>query len=178
MASLVRRAICKRVTSGRVLDAAAAAAAAAVPRTRAVMVPTPRCDVFINHRGVDTKRTVAELLYDRLAQHNVRSFLDNRTMEPGDKLFETINAAILQCKIGIAIFSPRYCESSFCLHELSMLVESRKKLIPIFCDVKPSELLLTDIHCKSETPEQIDRFKMALQEAKYTVGLTFDSQNG
>ncbi|XP_008799255.1 TIR-only protein-like [Phoenix dactylifera] len=151
-------------------------AAAAAQRTVKPKKATSRCDVFINHRGADTKRTVAGLLYDRLVQLNLRPFLDSRTMEPGDKLYDCINSAILDCKVGIAIFSPRYCESFFCLHELAMLVESGKKLIPIFCDVKPSDILVADVG--SHPPEKIELFRKALEEAKYTVGITFDSQNG
>ncbi|XP_010926962.1 probable 2' cyclic ADP-D-ribose synthase BdTIR [Elaeis guineensis] len=154
----------------------AATATAAVQRTVKPERARRLCDVFINHRGADTKRTVAGLLYDRLVQLNLRPFLDNRTMEPGDKLYDSINNAILDCKVGIAIFSPRYCESFFCLHELAMLLEAGKKLIPIFCDVKPSDLLVADV--QSHPPEEIERFRKALQEAKYTVGITFDSQNG
>ncbi|KAG1368161.1 disease resistance protein RPS4B-like [Cocos nucifera] len=137
---------------------------------------TRHCNVFINHRGADTKRTMAGLLYDRLVQHNVRPFLDNRTMEPGDKLYDSIHRAILNCEVGIAIFSPRYNESFFCLHELAMLVEAGKKLIPIFCDIEPSELLAMDV--QSHPPEMLQRFRKALREARYTVGITFDSQNG
>ncbi|PKA52636.1 hypothetical protein AXF42_Ash001617 [Apostasia shenzhenica] len=97
-------------------------------------------------------------------------------MEPGDKLYDSIHSAIHRCRLGIAILSPRYCESFFCLHELAMLIESRKKLIPIFCDIKPSELHIVD-DCNLP-PEKMERFTTALQEVRYTVGLTFDSNNG
>jgi len=116
-------------------------------------------DVFINHRGVDTKHNVARLLYDRLEHLSggqVRSFLDNKSMRPGDRLHESINEGIRQCRVAVAIFSPRYFDSDFCLHELANIVESRKLLIPIFYGIKP------------------DRFRFALNEAKYTVGLTHD----
>uniref|UniRef100_A0A0A0L2L7 TIR domain-containing protein n=1 Tax=Cucumis sativus TaxID=3659 RepID=A0A0A0L2L7_CUCSA len=86
------------------------------------------CDVFINHRGVDTKKTVAALLYDRLVRVNLRPFLDYKNMKPGDKLFDEIHGAIRKCKVGVAVFSPRYCESYFCLHELAMMFESNKKV--------------------------------------------------
>ncbi|MQL80315.1 hypothetical protein Taro_012761 [Colocasia esculenta] len=135
-----------------------------------------RCDVFINHRGADTKKTLAALLYDRLSQLKVRAFLDNRSMNPGDKLFETIDSAIRGCKVGIVIFSPRYCESYFCLHELSLMVEWQKKVIPIFCDVSPSDLL--ELKDGQHPAEDLERFRRALREVKYTVGFTFDSQNG
>ena len=86
------------------------------------------CDVFINHRGVDTKKTVAALLYDRLIRGNFRPFLDYRNLKPGEKLFDELHGAIRQCKVGVAVFSPRYCESYFCLHELAMIIESNKKV--------------------------------------------------
>ncbi|KAG5235520.1 TIR domain-containing protein [Salix suchowensis] len=127
---------------------------------------TKPCDVFINHRGIDTKRTVATLLYDHLYRLNLHPFLDSKNMKPGDKLFDNINGAIRKCKVG----------SYFCLHELALMMESRKKVIPIFCDIKPSQLRAVDNgKCAME---DLRRFNWALEEAKYTVGLTFDSLKG
>ncbi|KAK7405212.1 hypothetical protein VNO78_06411 [Psophocarpus tetragonolobus] len=97
-------------------------------------------------------------------------------MKPGDKLFDKINSAILECKIGLAVISPRYCESYFCLHELALLMECKKKVIPIFVDIKPSQLRV--INNKNWTLEDHTRFKLAIEEAKYTVGLTFNSSQG
>lgn len=136
------------------------------------------CDVFINHRGNDTKRTIVSLLYDHLTRLRINSFLDNKNMKPGDKLFDKIDSAIDECKIGVAVFSPRYCDSYFCLHELALFVESKKKLIPIFCDVKPSELRVSKSNNIQLESKQIERFNFALEEAKHTVGLDFDSNKG
>lgn len=97
----------------------------------------PACEVFINHRSIDTKRSIASLLYHNLMMSRIPSFLDDKNMKPGDKLFEHIDNAIMGCKIGVAVFSPRYCQSYFCLHELALMMELGKKVIPIFCDVKP-----------------------------------------
>ncbi|KAF8401553.1 hypothetical protein HHK36_012495 [Tetracentron sinense] len=130
-------------------------------------------DVFINHRGIDTKRSLAVLLYDHL---NLHPFMDIKSMNPGDKLFQTIDNAIRNCKVGVSIFSPHYCESSFCLRELTTLMESKKKIIPIFVDVKPSELRVIDNG--SFRVKELPRFRWALDEAKYTVGFSFDSSNG
>ncbi|KAI9078886.1 hypothetical protein K1719_039156 [Acacia pycnantha] len=135
------------------------------------------CDVFISHRSIDTKRTVSTLLYDHLRRLGFCPFLDNKTMKPGDKLFHKINNAIVECKLGVAIFSPHYCESFFCLHELALMLERQKKLIPIFCDIKPSHLRVNTAKLLVE-PEELRRFKWALEEAKDTVGLTFNSSTG
>ncbi|KAK1424686.1 hypothetical protein QVD17_20021 [Tagetes erecta] len=136
----------------------------------------PPCDVFINHHGIDTKKNIAGLLYDHLMRIKLTPFLDNKNMKPGDKLNEKINNAIAECKVGIAVFSPRYCESYFCLHELARITQAKKKVIPFFCDVKPSELTVKDIwRCPKH---KLDWFKSAIEEAKYTVGLTFNSSDG
>ncbi|XP_058202822.1 probable 2' cyclic ADP-D-ribose synthase BdTIR [Rhododendron vialii] len=135
------------------------------------------CHVFISHRRIDTNKNVAGLLYDHFSRLNLRPFLDNKSMKPGDKLFKKIDAAIRDCKVGIAVLSPNYCDSYFCLHELyMMIIECRKKVIPIFVDVKPSELRVLD-NGRCPTTE-LFRFREAIEEAKNTVGLTFDSSNG
>ncbi|KAI9078889.1 hypothetical protein K1719_039159 [Acacia pycnantha] len=136
-----------------------------------------RYDVFISHRRSDTKGTVSTPLYDQLHRLGFCPFLDNKTMKPGDKIFHKINNAIVECKLGVAVFSPRYCESFFCLHELVFMLERQKKLIPIFCDIKPSQLRVNTAKFSVE-PEELQRFTCALEEAKYTVGLTFNSSTG
>ncbi|KAM7262760.1 hypothetical protein ACFE04_000443 [Oxalis oulophora] len=136
----------------------------------------PICDVFINHRGLDTKRTVAGLLHYEFSRLGLEPFLDSKNMKPGDRLYDTIHKGIRDCKIGVSVFSPGYCESYFCLHELALLMESKKRVIPIFCDVKPSSLEVKDDGTCSK--QKIQRFKWALEEAKFTVGLTFDTLNG
>jgi hypothetical protein len=138
-------------------------------------IPRP-CDVFINHRGIDTKRTISGLLYYHLSMLRLKPFLDSENMKPGEKLFDKIDTAIRNCKLGIAVFSPRYCESYFCLHELALLMESKKRVIPIFCDVKPSQLQVYDDGTRPES--ELRQYSRALEEAKYTVGLTFDTSSG
>ncbi|RDX82472.1 hypothetical protein CR513_36734, partial [Mucuna pruriens] len=134
---------------------------------RVIMDP---CDVFISYRCLDTKTTVAAPIYDHLRRldiYRVSPFLGQQDYEAG---------GILECKIGLAVMSRRYCESYFCLHELALLMECRKKVIPIFVDIKPSQLRL--ITNKKWTLQDHHRFKFAVEEAKNTVGLTFNSSQG
>ncbi|XP_030467936.2 probable 2' cyclic ADP-D-ribose synthase BdTIR [Syzygium oleosum] len=141
----------------------------------------PSYDVFINHRRIDTRRTVAGLLHDYLTRLDLRPFLDSRSMRPGDYLFDKIDSAILDCTIGVALFSPRYCESYFCLHELALMMDTKKKVIPIFCDVKPSQLRALDngaLYNGTCSEKEIERFNSAIEVAKNIVGITFDSSMG
>ncbi|XP_042489238.1 TIR-only protein-like [Macadamia integrifolia] len=138
--------------------------------------PARLCDVFINHRGMDTKRNIAALLYDRFVHLKLHPFLDYKTMKPGDELLENIEAVIRDCKVGVVIFSPNYCGSYFCLHELALMTEYQKKIIPIFYDVNPSDLVVVDDG--SYPAQKLHRFTLALELAKRRVGLPFDSSNG
>lgn len=145
----------------------------------------PKYDVFINHRGLDTKRSVARLVYDRLDQLSggrVRSFLDNQSMRPGDHLEHSIFDAVRDCSVAVAIFSKHYCDSDYCLRELAMLVDTRKTIIPVFYDIEPSELVLPQelLQSKDYTPRDIERFRFALREVKRTagIGLTYDFTAG
>lgn len=143
--------------------------------------PPPPYDVFINHRGADTRHTVARLLHDRLLQASggrVRTFLDSVSMRPGDRLVERINQGMGQCKVAVAIFSERYLDSEFCLHELAALVEARKAIVPIFYGVKPSALVLPQAVVDAHAPRDVERLRAALRQAKYTVGLAYDPATG
>jgi hypothetical protein len=93
-------------------------------------------DVFINHRGPDCKKTFATDLYNRLCKHPLRVFLDVEELQEGDGLTSQIVGTIQRASVHIAIFSPRYAESSWCL-------ESRATIIPVFYGVQPSELRWT-----------------------------------
>ncbi|CAK7350654.1 unnamed protein product [Dovyalis caffra] len=125
---------------------------------------------------MDTKRTISGLLFDHLYRLRLNPFLDSKNMRPGDNLYDKIHRGVHECKVGVAVFSPHYCESYFCLHELALLMEKKKRVIPIFCDVKPSQLRVKD---NGRCPgKELERFADALEEAKYTVGLTFDTLEG
>ncbi|XP_003593507.2 TIR-only protein [Medicago truncatula] len=106
----------------------------------------------------------------------VRSFLDCKNMKLGDKLSPNIDKAIFDCKVGVVVFSPNYCDSYYCLHELALLMETKKRAVPILFDVELSQLMVKDDGTRSQ--EQLLRYNLALQEAKDTVALPFDSLNG
>jgi len=104
-------------------------------------------EVFINHRGPDTKLSIAGHLYNHLHKLGVQVFLDQEEMEKGDFFTSQIAAAIQAASIHIAIFSPGYADSEWCLNELLLMMESegskesdRSTIIPIFYGVKPTDL--------------------------------------
>lgn len=89
------------------------------------------------------KKTFASHLYRRLLLHGFRVFLDMQELQEGDSFPRQIQGAIRTASVHVAIFSPRYAESKWCLDELIFMLESKAHIIPVFHGVKPAELRST-----------------------------------
>eukprot|EP00253_Pinus_taeda_P011787 PITA_11787 len=115
-------------------------------------------EVFINHRGPDVKNTLASHLYYRLCDRGFRVFLDREEMQVGDRLDSQILGAIATSSVHIAIFSPRYAESRWCLDELVKMQESNATIVPVFYNVKPSDLRIRMDEARHGLMDQIMEF--------------------
>ncbi|KAH9303662.1 hypothetical protein KI387_008066 [Taxus chinensis] len=101
----------------------------------------PSFHVFINHRGPDVKKTLASLIHRELNKFGLRVFLDKQELQTGYLLTPAITEAITSASVHIAIFSPRYAESAWCLNELLCMLDCHgAKIVPIFYDIQPSNL--------------------------------------
>ncbi|GLJ33487.1 hypothetical protein SUGI_0673660 [Cryptomeria japonica] len=153
-------------------------------KRRKVSESTKLFDVFINHRGPDVKETLATQLYNCLQQLGIRAFLDKEEKELGNSFPSTIETAIRSAKVHIAIFSKRYAESPWCLAELVLMLDSQAKIIPVFYEVKPSDLrhiekgAYADAFKKYEEKgrylEKHNQWKEALQSLSLIAGEEFD----
>ncbi|KAG6664609.1 hypothetical protein CIPAW_02G105300 [Carya illinoinensis] len=177
---LIAREVAVKAATSRTLQALPKCFARPHCRNKVQTVPVPPHDVFISHRGPDTRRNIAGLLHDYLLKRGLRPFIDYRNLKAGEKLSEKIDTAIRECKVGVVVFSRRYCESYYCLHELALLLELPKIVIPIFYNVNPSQLWVGHISNGTCVLDQIEleRFSRALEKAKTIVGLRFDSSRG
>ncbi|KAH9303604.1 hypothetical protein KI387_008008, partial [Taxus chinensis] len=142
--------------------------------------------VFINHRGPDVKKTLASLIYHALTRSGLRVFLDKKELRAGDSVSPAILSAIHSASVHIAIFSKRYAESAWCLNELIQMLQSQRshqaKVIPVFCDVQPSDLRYIDKgiyaqafckHIKDGRVEigLVERWRDSLKDASHISGL-------
>ncbi|KAI5073173.1 hypothetical protein GOP47_0011186 [Adiantum capillus-veneris] len=125
------------------------------------MVYTRNYDVFLNHRGPDVKKGLASHIYAALKQVNFIAFVDNMEIQPGEEAWDAIKSAIKRSKVHIAVFSPGYVESMWCLDELHLLLECFRSsesalFLPIFYNVEPFDLRL-------EPPSRPSCYRPALQ---------------
>ncbi len=97
-------------------------------------------DVFLNHRGPDLKTKFVSHLYDALCTAGFHPFLDAKSLSKGQHTFNSINEALSDARVHIAVFSKRYAESKYCLNELCDMLDSGKDILPVFYDVEPEHL--------------------------------------
>lgn len=102
-------------------------------------------DVFLNFRGKDTRNSFTGNLYNSLQnQRGIQTFMDDEEIQKGEEITPTLLQAIEESRIFIAIFSPNYASSTFCLTELVTILEcsmSQGRLfLPVFYDVDPSQI--------------------------------------
>eukprot|EP01018_Ginkgo_biloba_P013544 Gb_18730 [translate_table: standard] len=103
-------------------------------------VPAHICDVFINHRGVDVKKTLATNIYHTLRGMGLHVFLDVEEFELGDDLPVKIQDAMSTASVHLAIFSKNYARSPWCLAELAFMMKTGGKIIPVFYNTEVSHI--------------------------------------
>ena len=145
-------------------------------------------DVFLSFRGIDTRNNFTGNLYNSLQnQGGIQTFIDNEEIQKGEEITPTLLQAIKQSRIFIAIFSPNYASSTFCLTELVTILECSKSqgrlFLPIFYDVDPSQIRrLTGTYAEAfadhevrfkDEKDKVQKWKDALRQAASLSGWHF-----
>ncbi|KAG0623638.1 hypothetical protein M758_3G190100 [Ceratodon purpureus] len=98
-------------------------------------------DVFLSHRGPDTKTGFVSYLYNALKAAGLRPFLDCKSIDKGQPSWKCIEHAIRTAPVALVIFSESFAQSEWCLKELHVMLESPSvKVLPIFYKVRPWEV--------------------------------------
>jgi len=109
-------------------------------------------------------------------------------MQAGDPVISQINGAIATASVHIAIFSPRYAESKWCLDELLLMLKSGATIIPIFFNVKPSDLrwAVRDgvynqalrKHEERYDPQTLENWRRAMSDVSFLSGFELEGCKG
>ncbi|XP_008237625.2 PREDICTED: TMV resistance protein N-like [Prunus mume] len=159
---------------------------ASTSRTSAEWAP-PRWkhDVFLSFRGEDTRRGFISHLDRALAYWQaMRTFKDDRELEVGATISLELLTAIKESYLAIIVLSPNYASSTWCLNELSEILEcikDTKRILPIFYDVDPSDVRnqrgsFAEAFTKHEErfsgdAEKLNRWRAALRKVANLTGL-------
>ncbi|KAF3432362.1 hypothetical protein FNV43_RR27102 [Rhamnella rubrinervis] len=100
-------------------------------------------DVFLSFRGEDTRKQVTDHLYYALNQKGINTFRDDKELKRGKPISPELLKAVEESRFAVVILSKDYASSSWCLDELSKIVECNKvkgqTIIPVFYHVEPTE---------------------------------------
>ncbi|KAK7405064.1 hypothetical protein VNO78_06241 [Psophocarpus tetragonolobus] len=116
-------------------------------------------DVFVSFRGEDTRNGFTDHLFAALQRKGIFAFRDNQNINKGELLEPELFQAIQQSCVFIVVFSKNYASSTWCMKELSEIVDwvevTGRRVLPIFYDVTPSEeaknleaIVITQYPCK------------------------------
>ncbi|CAJ2676029.1 unnamed protein product [Trifolium pratense] len=146
---------------------------------------TPKYDVFLSFRGEDTRDNFISHLYAELGRKKVETFKDHK-LSRGEEISPALYKAIEQSMIYVVILSENYASSTWCLDELTKILECREKygrdVIPVFYKVDPSNVRNQREsyaeafvkHQRRFKDDQLDAWKKALTQVAGLSG--WDSQ--
>ncbi|XVF71337.1 hypothetical protein PTKIN_Ptkin12aG0029100 [Pterospermum kingtungense] len=104
----------------------------------------PKHDVFLSFSGEDTRNSFTSYLYQTLRRKGVGAYMDENELKKGQELSPSLLKAIEESNISVIIFSRNYACSSWCLQELSKIMElkrgKKQQVLPIFYHVSPSDV--------------------------------------
>ncbi|KAI6705668.1 hypothetical protein NL676_008630 [Syzygium grande] len=135
-------------------------------------------DVFLSFRGADVRKNFLGHLYKALNQIGIYTFRDSEELKKGDQISMLMKAIEESC-ISIIVFSGNYASSTWCLEEVSKIMECNKQknltVLPVFYKVDPREVregrksyrrALANHESKfGKDSEKVKRWKKALSDA-------------
>ncbi|KAH0660649.1 hypothetical protein KY285_029257 [Solanum tuberosum] len=126
-------------------------------------------DAFLSFRGEDTRNNFVAHLFKRLQDIGINVFKDDVELERGKIISTELLKAIEESRTAIIIFSKDYASSTWCLEELTMIMEcvdkKEQKAYPVFYNVEPS-----DIRMKTESSS----FAKALEKHRKDFKANFE----
>ena len=150
--------------------------------------PQPNYDVFLSFRGEDTRLSFVSHLYHELQLKGIETFKDDPKLERGTHISSELFKAIEESRLAIVVLSPNYASSSWCLDELTKILQCKKSkgtILPVFYNVDPSHVRkqsgsFADAFAENEKRFREDRERVknwgtALTEVANLAGI--DSKN-
>ncbi|KAI5312258.1 hypothetical protein L3X38_041431 [Prunus dulcis] len=150
--------------------------------------PQPNHDVFLSFRGEDTRLSFVSHLYHELQFRGIKTFKDDPKLERGTPISSELFNAIEESRLAIVILSPNYASSSWCLDELTKILQcmkSKSTVLPVFYHVDPSDVRKQTGSFACAFAEHEERFREDVEGVKcWRAALTevanlsgFDSKN-
>ncbi|KAJ9687193.1 hypothetical protein PVL29_015874 [Vitis rotundifolia] len=100
-------------------------------------------EVFLSFRGEDTRQSFTDHLHEALQRYGINTFIDDQ-LRRGEQISSALLQAIEESRFSIIVFSEHYASSSWCLDELTKILECVRvgghTAFPVFYNVDPSHV--------------------------------------
>jgi TIR domain len=87
-------------------------------------------DVFISHAG-QQKSSFAAWLQRELQRHGITAFLDETSLQLGQAADAEMEAALRSCSIVVAVLTPDFLRSCYCMRELHWALHPQEPHPPL-----------------------------------------------
>ncbi|KAI5312906.1 hypothetical protein L3X38_042080 [Prunus dulcis] len=131
--------------------------------------PQPNHDVFLSFRVEDTRHSFVSHLYHELQLRGIKTFKDDPKLERGTPISSELCNAIEESRLAIVVLSPNYASSSWCLDELTKILQCMKSvgtILPVFYNVDPSHVREQSGSFVDAFPEHEKRFREDIDKVK------------
>ncbi|CAL9020803.1 unnamed protein product [Prunus brigantina] len=131
--------------------------------------PQPNHDVFLSFRGEDTRLSFVSHLYHELQLRGIKTFKDDPKLERGTAISSGFFNAIEESRVAIVVLSPNYASSSWCLDELTKILQCMKSkgtILPVFYNVDPSHVRKQSGSFADAFAEHEKRFREGIDKVK------------
>ncbi|KAH7431018.1 hypothetical protein KP509_08G025300 [Ceratopteris richardii] len=146
-------------------------------------------DVFLCHRGPETKRNIVSVLSGMFRSKGITCFVDYR-MDKGKDVNSEIDGAIQTSRVFIVILSPEFATSTWCLEEVLKIMNTKgvrrrvnPPVVPVFCDVQRSLVQQQAANTsydlsvkKGRYPEKIECWSKALKDVGDLDGFVYETK--
>ncbi|KAG7942517.1 hypothetical protein I3843_16G106800 [Carya illinoinensis] len=147
-------------------------------------------DVFLSFRGEDTRNNFTAHLHAALVQKGINTYRDDDKLPRGEEISQALSEAIESSRISVVVLSKKYASSRWCLEELAMIIDCKKKkkqiVLPVFYDVDPTEVrhqsgsfgkAWAKLKDETEDETKLQRWKSALTEVANLAGFPLGGRN-
>ncbi|CAL9020812.1 unnamed protein product [Prunus brigantina] len=131
--------------------------------------PQPNHDMFLSFRGEDTRLSFLSHLYHELQLRGIKTFKDDPKLERGTPISSELCNAIEESRLAIVVLSPNYASSSWCLDELTKILQCMKSIgtiLPVFYNVDPSDVRKQSGSFADAFAEHEKRFREDIDKVK------------
>ncbi|MFS7966259.1 putative TIR domain, P-loop containing nucleoside triphosphate hydrolase [Helianthus anomalus] len=142
-------------------------------------------DLYLSFSGEDTRHAFTDHLYHALTRAGLRTLRDDDAIQSGQEIKPAIETAINESRGSIVILSKNYAKSRWCLDELCLILEQRRKsnhiVLPIFYHVDPSDVRnqrgSISIEGSKWREDDVMRWKEALREVANLKGMVVSGRS-